>query len=279
MPSHTCRYQSRRWAFTLFTDLEHPPVYRPPKNTYLICGAETCPKTGKFHWQCYAEFNIKVTRSQLQNKLCRKVLVHCEGAKGSPEDNYNYCRKLKEDKPNEVWFEYGERMEWNVGKGKRTDLETVRDAIVDGASYHEILFEYPSVGARCPNWVREICRMTEEERNWVTEVHILWGPTGSGKTRYCVEQGAVRIGYNGKFYTGYEGEPVVRFDEIPLRKWPREELLELLDRYPYQIEVKGGFRNWCPKVIYFTTNEDPNPYLEAEPAIKRRITSVKFMSD
>lgn len=269
------RYQSRRWCFTLF-DERAPDL--SPKVSYLIYGRETCPKSGRLHWQCYAEFHDKVTTAHIQKHMCRGIKCHTEAAEGTPTDNYNYCRKINQ-KPevpaNEVWHEHGTMMEYQPGK--RTDLERVRDAIYDGATYDEIIYNHPSVGSRCPRWVEEIIRITEPERDWETECILLWGPTGTGKTRFCHEQGAKRVAFNGRFYAGYRGEPVVYFDEVPLQRWPRDEFLRMTDRYPHEVEVKNGWRNWCPRVIYFTMNEDPTPLLEADEALARRFTEVRYV--
>ena len=45
-------------------------------------------------------------------------------------------------------------------------------------------------------------------------------------------------------------------------KVPLVQLLRLLDRYPLQVRVKGGFVWWSPKRVIITTNTDPNKWYE-----------------
>ena len=56
------------------------------------------------------------------------------------------------------------------------------------------------------------------------------------------------------------------------------QLLQILDRYPVQVPVKGGFVWWCPNVIIITTNVpleqwyDYSSRQDSLAALQRRIT-------
>jgi hypothetical protein len=59
-------------------------------------------------------------------------------------------------------------------------------------------------------------------------------------------------------------------------------MLRLLDRYPMQVPVKGGFRQWSPSVILVTSNIHPRDwYADAtqahRDALLRRITDIVHM--
>nr|WQA30148.1 MAG: rep protein [Cressdnaviricota sp.] len=59
------------------------------------------------------------------------------------------------------------------------------------------------------------------------------------------------------WFDGYTGQKRVIFDDF--RPWWCEFswLLRLLDRYPIQVPVKGGFVNFIPEELIITTNKNP----------------------
>ena len=77
---------------------------------------------------------------------------------------------------------------------------------------------------------------------------------------------------------GYDGEPVVVFEETDPADFPRARLLELLDRYRCLINIKGGSRNWAPRAIYFTSNFPPTMAME-DTALARRVTEIRHFPD
>lgn len=100
----------------------------------------------------------------------------------------------------------------------------------------------------------------------VPKVSWYWGNTGSGKTRAAYESVNQDNIYwisppNGKtsqlWFDGYCGQKVAVFDDF--RPWwcTFSWLLQLLDRYPIQVPVKGGFVNWIPEHIIITTPNAP----------------------
>jgi len=92
-------------------------------------------------------------------------------------------------------------------------------------------------------------------------VEVLVGSTGVGKSRFVHERGRIFeqevFVYPGKgWFDGYDGQRIVLFEEYR-GDMPIELLLQVLDRYPLRVPVKGGFRGWNPRNIYITTNTDP----------------------
>nr|QJQ37767.1 replication-associated protein [Cressdnaviricota sp.] len=96
----------------------------------------------------------------------------------------------------------------------------------------------------------------------VPSVFWYWGNTGSGKTRAALDgvdldNVFIVSGPNTKhgalWFDGYYGQDRVVFDDF--RPWWCEFsfLLRLLDRYPIQVQVKGGFVNFIPTEIIITT--------------------------
>lgn len=97
-------------------------------------------------------------------------------------------------------------------------------------------------------------------RSWKTVVIVLWGTTGTGKTRFVWDQVQDRTIWcpgDYQWFDGYMGQDICLFDDYR-GEYPIQTLLKLCDRYPMSVPVKGSFRNWCPKKIYITSNLDPH---------------------
>lgn len=267
--------RARRFAFTQY-DLEFE--YEKLGNVnYLIVGLETCPSTGRKHHQGYVEFNSQRTKQSVIKKLNK---CHVEIAKGNSKENIKYCKK-----EGHIVLETGEP----TAQGKRMDLEAIVNEIQENPdiSTKELIDINP--GAFCRNYrALEIVKdQYEPKRDWVPEVHYIWGPSGSGKTRTALEAGATKVWFKDGFFSGYEGQDTVLLDDVD--EWTffrnRNVLLELLDRYAYRINVKGGSRNWKPRTIYITSNFPASVTFcfghsgVCDPAIKRRITFLTHLND
>nr|AIY31232.1 putative replicase protein [Dromedary stool-associated circular ssDNA virus] len=90
-----------------------------------------------------------------------------------------------------------------------------------------------------------------------------WGSTGSGKTRTAIEIATDMgkeywISHSEKlqWFDGYHGQEVVIFDDFRRNMCTFNYFLRLLDRYTMQVQVKGGYVNWIPKIIIITCPVD-----------------------
>lgn len=100
--------------------------------------------------------------------------------------------------------------------------------------------------------------LTKRPNRIAPTVTVITGYTGVGKTRFVWDQARVfdlRVWvYPGKeWFDGFIGQELALFEEY------RGEIniglfLQLLDRYPLRVPVKGGFTNWNPRYIYITSN-------------------------
>jgi len=142
----------RRYAITSFDD--EPPYYNGDEVAFLIYEKETCPTTGNFHWQVYAEFYNKVSVRGALDKLGIKK-GHAEAAKGSGKQNIEYCSKEKKA------ITFGQ-----LGQmGNRTDIDDIFDDIMDGLSTKQILKKYRGRALRLVNMIsraRSILNDTDE---------------------------------------------------------------------------------------------------------------------
>lgn len=97
------------------------------------------------------------------------------------------------------------------------------------------------------------------------EIICYIGPSGTGKSRAAREAYPQAYwGPKGKWWDGYCGQETVIVDEMYGHRFSFSELLQLLDRYPFQVETKGGVRQFTSRRIVFTSNQDPQDWYNAE---------------
>lgn len=176
-------------------------------------------------------------------KLHKKA--HWEPAKAI--DAANYCRK------GEVIIDIK-----NTRQGHRGDLEGAYKAAEQGVPLKEYLKCYPGHQAIK---VFEIAKKNwQPERDFKPEVTWLWGRTGTGKTRKVWEKERGNLWISGKslkWWDGYDNQEAVLFDDFRKDFCTFHELLRILDRYPYEVEIKGGTRTFNSKRIYITSCYHP----------------------
>lgn len=233
--------------------------------SHFICGEETGKSTGKLHLQGGFYFDNGRSLRGLQRELDG---VHIEVCYKSYIATIRYCKK--DDK----FFEHGDA----PAQGKRSDLIEIKEAIDRGSTDKELARDFFT---ECIRYHKafEWYRLTNiEPRREKTRVTCIWGPSGTGKSRYCHERGAVFIGLSGDprrpYIQGYKGEPIVCFDDFSQSSITLTEILKLTDRYPYTANRKGGEIEWSPREAYFTSNDDPRQWYGGSQSWRRRIDSV-----
>lgn len=265
---------ARCWTFTLnnYTEQEYTKIkeFGSSQNvTYLIVGKEVCPSTSTPHLQGYVYLKQRKRLAQLKDLLSPRV--HLEKAKGTPEQNRTYCSKD------------GEYIECGLlptGQGKRSDLLLVKNAIDEGLPRDEIRDRYFAVYARHYRFFDSYISDKLQPRQWKTKNIVYWGKTGTGKTKQVYTFHSLDEVYKHtgeRWFDGYTGQPVVLFDDFTGAVFPLSYLLQLMDRYPMRVPIKGGFVEWIPKIIYFTSNINPEDWYqgaiqEHRNALKRRIS-------
>lgn len=163
------------------------------------------------------------------------------------------------------------------GKGARTDLDEIMDAVKKGHSEKWVATEYPATWARNYRAIERFRMLVEPRRTWVPDVRVYWGDTGTGKTRIALEDHPDAYILRSKWWDGYDGQKAVIIDEF--NGWlPFEFLLALLDRYPMRVENKGGSRNFVARAIVITSHFHPEDWYPEKPdrwpELKRRITKI-----
>jgi len=175
--------------------------------------------------------------------------------KGSPKENLDYCSKQDAN-----FFQFGELPQ----QGKRSDLISACEVIRSGQPLRSMIEEHgPTLVkyARGLTTYRSLCA-TPRDPSVPPRIFWLYGPTGTGKTK-CAWELALQLagGIDGiwissgslRWFDGYDGQSVVILDDFRPKHVEFAFLLRLTDRYPLNVEFKGGHVPWRPSFIFFTS--------------------------
>lgn len=222
-----------------------------PQCSYLTYGKEHWdPEPDQTpHLQGYLELEKQVRFSTFKKKLPR---AHFEQRQGTAAQASAYCSK--EDK---AAYVYGQIS----APGTRTDLETLATQISSGLSRRELAEVNPVAILQYARGVDALQSLLSKPRSADTpkDVSVYHGSTGTGKTRTAFEQHPDAYMWgpeNGKWFNGYDGHKVVIMDEFR-GQLPFGFLLRLLDRYPMQVETKGGMVQFVADTIIITSPKHP----------------------
>lgn len=214
------------------------------------------------HLQGYVQLHgdrksIKALISSLEGETCGKP--HWEVARGSLDDNQKYTSK------DGNWLEFGTPT--CTGRGARSDLYEVAQAVSNGASLQEIVQDHPEQFIKYSGGIQKLVLFNMKPRNFKTTVLWYWGATGTGKSRKAWETypDAYAKSASNKWWDGYSGQPVTILDDWrPSKEMPFNEMLALMDRYPKTVESKGGTIHFVSKTLIITCPLDPTTLLEGE---------------
>lgn len=232
---------------------------------YWIYGKEV-GESGTPHIQGYIEFFTNQRLSAVRKLIPR---AHWEKRVGTSKQARAYCTKDND------WVEQGEMSD--PTPGSRNDINKVKSMIKDGKGMKDIIEDSSSYQA--VRYAEKMLTHCENKRNWKPEVTWLYGPTGSGKTRQAMENTLDPwiSGKNLKWWEGYDAHSDVIIDDFRKDFCTFHELLRILDRYPYTVEVKGGSRQLLAKRIFITSCYPPESVYDTREDIKqllRRIDNV-----
>lgn len=143
--------------------------------------------------------------------------------------------------------------------------------------YHKSLMHYKNLKDR---------RRQQEAEFRPLQVHVLWGPPGTGKSRLAREMTAgaptATVHLTGtatapSWWDSYGGEPNVIIDDFLDTQLSRASFCQIFDGYPCDLAVKGSFKVRQFTTVVITTNQNPADWYFGDRAVARRITSIKEM--
>lgn len=219
--------------FTSF--LEEEPFYDETRIKYLIYGKETCPTTGKNHWQGAVYFFDKVSIKFAQSIL-KIGNSHMETiTKGDELSAIMYCKKEGNYK------EFGTPPH----QGHRKDLESIKNEILSNKlKVKDIIISNPIMYHQYGRTLEKIenINMRKKFRTTMTKGFWYYGETGTGKSEKAFENYTPETHYvhnlNGDWWDRYEQQKICIFDEFR-GQIKFDEMLSLCDKHPKFVKVKG----------------------------------------
>lgn len=208
---------------------------------------------------------------------------HIESMRGTIQQAVDYCTKEATRDPNHPeTVEEGTRPRNAGTAGGRSDLDAVVETIKAGAGIKRIADEHLAEFIKYNRGIERAIGLTIRPRDFKTRVEWYYGSTGSGKSRAAFAENPDSYWKNPShhWWDGYEHQETVIVDDYRMDFCKFSELLRLFDRYPYQVQVKCGTREFVAKKIIITAPKAPeemwaNRTEEDLAQLTRRIDLVK----
>nr|WAE43122.1 MAG: replication associated protein [Cressdnaviricota sp.] len=270
----------RAYVFTCFNEL--PPAYNEETMKYLGYEAETCPETGRKHWQGFVYWKdnktittcVKSLKIDIKDKSCWVGIM-----KGNFEQNRKYCSKEK------GYVCFGKEPH----QGAREDLNNLRDDILGGKKVDDILKEDPYMYHQYGRTLRELetLHMREKFRDFQTHCIHIYGDTGTHKSHVAFQNYSNDkcFVYNSQkgWWDGYKQQDTIIINEFR-GDIPYDILLQMIDRHPFQVPIRGKENvPFTSKRIIITSclpleelYKDERREGDKMEQLTRRIRSIKF---
>jgi len=254
---------------------------------YIVFGEEK-GASGTPHLQGYVEW---AEGKAISPTLLKLGAIHWEERKATAASAAAYCKKGDQSKAD--WDSKGvDGPSYGVGAvvheiglisnpGKRSDIKDCAEMIMCGASIAEVAAHDPGTFVKYHKGFAALKATLYTHRTCAPTVMWKWGLAGSGKTRSAVDAhpDSHYIKDGTKWWNGYEQQQAIIIDDFhrPTSDFEFRALLQLLDRYHYQGEYKGGCIPINSPYIYITCEFPPSEYWKDNELaqVMRRISSVE----
>lgn len=267
MPADRSGRRAKTWCFTSYDDAE--PIFKQD-TVYFCYGRETCPTTGRRHWQGYVVFTNRKRLGEIKKKESNKW--HYEAARGTVAENVAYTKKDGE------WKEVGVRPSEATAKAteatSRKWMEIRRHA--EEGRFNAITSKIYISHCRSLHFINEKHQQQRKLDSLPVGTCVgLWitGPPGVGKSTFIRRKlmgltdgtladvpgsDARDTVYNKdctKWWAGFAHEPAVLIEDIDIsQKWMSHFLKIWADIHPFNAEVKGGSIKIRPRLVCVTSN-------------------------
>ena len=231
-------------------------VVLPDEFRYMVWQREAGDKTQREHLQMYIETKKCTAVTTLQKKYHGFWTL----ANGTAEQNKVYCTKL-ECRLDGPW-ELGEP----IKKGQRTDINTALET-VRKRGYEAAFMEHPQTVVRYANGFQKyghiVAKRQRQDEGYVAPtIYVLWGPSGTGKTKWAMESNDstwMIPDLEEKWFDGYNGEHRIVMDEFA-HQWKLHTMLRFLDGNMLTPPTKGAHVVLRNREWVITTNLAPKDW-------------------
>lgn len=261
--------RARGIVWTLFDYENYIHLLEEEKCRYIVYGKEVCPDTGRLHLQGYVYYENPQSLKEFSTRFNN---CHVEKQRGTAEQAADYC---KEDGD---WTERGELPK----QGKRTDWAQAVEQLKT-SEVSEVIIEQPQL-LPCQRALREFKLMLLKPLHREVNVITLIGDAGSGKTRWVYENYPDAYSkppekQSGTYFDGYTGQKTLLLDDF-YGGIPHCSMLRILDRYPFNAPISGGFVQAQWDTVIITSNKMPQEWYKfgLTPALRRRLKKVIYFS-
>jgi len=254
---------------------------KSPNLRYCVYQQEKCPETGRLHLQGYIEL-LSPTRLAAVKIILGDPSAHLEKRRGTREQARSYSMK-EETRITGPW-EIGT---WTGGgQGVRTDIQSLQSALDSGASMQSISDTHFPLFLKYQKGIQSYMNLKIPDRELTTFATVYWGPTGTGKSWRALQEAGANAYWKDPtttWWDGFSGVDNVVVDEFT-GQWPIEYLLRILDKYPLQVQIKGGMVKFAAPHLWLTSNLDPEEWYPTakssqRDALRRRLTNVVQLVD
>lgn len=211
---------------------------------------------------CAKEFTYKICERILKEEAAEGNFDYVAPSEKEALDWSRFNVDLWRSEINKPYQDlYIEAGDWKHGqkRGTRTDITIIKEIVNKGGNMNDILNVATSYQAA--KMGQMLLTYQAPTRNWKSDVYWISGPTGTGKSYTANKIAVGSVWYSSDtlhWFDGYSGQTTViiddfRLDQLKSVSW----FLRLTDKYPLNVPIKGGFTNWCPKVIIITSPYKP----------------------
>lgn len=149
-----------------------------------------------------------------------------------------------------------------VEERQRSDLAKAIQLIDEGVSFEVISKIFPTQSLQYSRQLKDreqMVALQQEENNFrKLDVTYIYGPAGSGKTRFVLDKYGMANVYRVKFYDqrafdAYRGQKIIFFDEFR-SQFKISDMLSYLDGYPLELPCRNKDRVARYLTVYLASN-------------------------
>lgn len=259
----------RTWCFTVNNWMEEDleMIKEIPYN-YIVVGKEIGENQTP-HLQGYIELENAKSFKAIKKIFPEKT--HLEPRKGTALQASDYCKKDGD------YFEAGGM---SKPQGFRSDLEGAIETIQTKRSLKAVAEEHPHTFIKFSKGLSQYFVASLPKRTDPPICYWFYGKSGTGKTReaYTYSTDIYSKNPDSKWWDGYEQNECVLLDDLRREHFPLTTLLRWFDRYPCQVEYKGGMMELNSKIMIVTSDEAPHHWYQGNDLeqLRRRFKKIKY---